>query len=138
QFPPGRAGDYTIPDGVTTIGAGAFEGCSGLTNVSISGGVTHISSYAFGYCGGLASITLPDSITSIGSFAFAECSALRSVFFLGNAPAADSTIFTSQYYAPAPTVYYLPGTTGWTNKFGNAWTLLWDRLDQFGYSVLNN
>jgi hypothetical protein len=35
-YPPGKRGSYVIPDGVTSIGSGAFaNGCRSLTNVTI-------------------------------------------------------------------------------------------------------
>ena len=65
--------------GVTSIGGWAFEGCSGLTSVTIPSSVTSIGSYAFRDCSGLTSITIPDSVTSIGSYAFRDCSRLTSI-----------------------------------------------------------
>ena len=46
----------TIPDSVTTIGSGAFRGCSGLTSIIIPDSVTSIDWYAFSGCSGLTSI----------------------------------------------------------------------------------
>ncbi len=57
QYPGGKAGAYTIPNSVTSIGEGAFYGCSGLTNVTIPNSVTSIGEGAFYGCSGLASIT---------------------------------------------------------------------------------
>ncbi len=70
--------EYTIPEGVTSIGYGAFSGCSSLTSITIPDGVTSIGSDAFYNCSSLASITIPDSVTSIGEGAFALCSSLTS------------------------------------------------------------
>ncbi len=50
-------GDLVIPDGVTSIGYGAFSGCSGLTSVTIPNSVTSIGFCAFNGCSGLTSIT---------------------------------------------------------------------------------
>ena len=69
----------TIPSSVTSIGSGTFRGCKGLTSISIPDSVTEIGSTAFKYCRGLTSVTIPDSVTSIGSYAFAECSGLTSI-----------------------------------------------------------
>ncbi|MBO4907136.1 MAG: leucine-rich repeat domain-containing protein [Bacteroidaceae bacterium] len=54
-----------IPNGVTGIGLGAFNGCVGLTYISIPESVTVIGGSAFEGCSDLASIILPNNITSI-------------------------------------------------------------------------
>ena len=72
-------GDLVIPDGVTSISASAFLGCSSLNSVTIPDSVTHISSSAFSGCSGLTSVTIPDSVMSIGSSAFSGCSNLTEV-----------------------------------------------------------
>jgi len=69
----------TIPDGVTSIGGGAFFSCRSLTSVTIPSSVTSIEAWAFGNCEGLAEVMIPNSVTSIGSFAFYDCLALASV-----------------------------------------------------------
>ncbi|MDR1624154.1 MAG: leucine-rich repeat domain-containing protein [Tannerellaceae bacterium] len=46
----GDGGDVTIHDGVTSIGDGAFDGCSSLTAVSIPGSVTAVGAGIFRGC----------------------------------------------------------------------------------------
>lgn len=46
----------TILNSVTSIGDGAFEGCTGLTSVIIPNSVESIGSYAFSNCSGLTSL----------------------------------------------------------------------------------
>ena len=69
----------TIPDSVTCIGDSAFEDCTSLTSITIPDSVTSIGDSAFSSCASLASITIPDSVTSIGNDAFRECSSLTSI-----------------------------------------------------------
>ena len=69
----------TLPAGITEIGDCAFEGCSGLTSLTLPAGITSIGSYAFKGCSGLTSLTLPDGITEIGTSAFEGCSGLTSL-----------------------------------------------------------
>ena len=69
----------TITDSVTSIGEYAFRGCSGLKSVTIPDGVTSIGEYAFRGCSGLISVTIPDGVTSIGWSTFSGCSGLTSV-----------------------------------------------------------
>ena len=71
--------DLVIPEGVTSIGNHAFEGCSGLTSVTIPKSVTSIGSYAFLACDGLTSITIPDSVTSVGYGMCSSCINLSSI-----------------------------------------------------------
>ena len=68
-----------IKDGVTTIGDYAFQGCKGLTSVTIPNSVTSIGYYAFYGCTGLTSVTIPASVTSIGAAAFYGCTGMTSV-----------------------------------------------------------
>ncbi len=49
-----------IPDGVKSIESGAFNGCTGLTNVVIPASVTEISWQSFYGCTGLTSITVSE------------------------------------------------------------------------------
>ena len=67
---PGTKTSVTIPNSVTSIGGGAFSGCSGLTSITIPTGVTSIGKGAFGLCRGLTSVTIPNSVTYIGIEAF--------------------------------------------------------------------
>ena len=68
---------YTSND---VIGACAFDGCSGLTSLTLPAGITSIGNYAFWRCRGLTSLTLPAGITSIGSRTFYQCSGLTSIY----------------------------------------------------------
>ena len=72
-----------IPDNgsVTSIGNYAFQGCNGLTSITIPDSVTSIGRYAFSGCAGLTSMTIPASVTSIGEYAFSECAKIESITF---------------------------------------------------------
>jgi len=79
QYPGGKAGAYTIPGSVTSVGKGAFRDSDGLTSVTIPGSVTSIGEDAFGGCANLTSVTMGNGVTSIGNGAFAKCAELTSV-----------------------------------------------------------
>ena len=70
---------YTIPNGVTTIGNGAFWSCGFLTSIVIPYGVTCIEDCAFYSCESLTNIVIPDSVTSIGDSAFYGCESLTNI-----------------------------------------------------------
>jgi hypothetical protein len=114
--------NVTIPNGITSIGDGAFGGCVSLKSVAIPASVTRIGAYAFYNISFLTSITIPGNVTNIGEYAFYACDLLNSVYFGGDAPTADSTVFNSDNN---PTVYYLPGTSGWGSTFAGRPTALW-------------
>lgn len=72
-----------IPNGITTIGAGAFFECSGLTNITIPNSVTSIGGGAFNGCSNLTSINIPGSVASIRMSVFKDCSNLTSAGPIG-------------------------------------------------------
>ncbi|MGI5870082.1 MAG: leucine-rich repeat domain-containing protein [Kiritimatiellia bacterium] len=146
QYPNGRPGAYAIPDGVTAIGdwafhysalltavtlpdtitsiaQSAFAECTALASVSIPGSVTSIEDSAFMNCGALAAITIPGSVTDIGHRAFYNCGSLASVLFTGNRPTG---CVSTAFDGASPTIYYLPGTTGWKATFCGRPTALWN------------
>ena len=77
---------------MTTIGGGAFQGCTGLPSVII-----------------------PNSVTSIGTYAFRGCTGLIAAYFVGNAPTMGTDVFAS--CASEFTVWHTGSTTGWTNPW---------------------
>jgi hypothetical protein len=132
----------TIPNHVTDIQTSAFSGCSSLTSVTIGNSVANIEDAAFEGCSGLTSAIIPDSVTTIGQFAFynctslatviigrgiativggafLDCSSLQGVYFRGNAPSSSES-FSGDGSA---TAYYLPGTLGWSSRFGDPYGL---------------
>ena len=90
---PGTKTSVTIPNSVTSIGEGAFGGCSGLTSITIPTGVTSIGKGAFGLCRGLTSVTIPNSVTSIGIEAFYWCRNLTSVTIGSGVTSIDMRAF---------------------------------------------
>jgi len=150
EFPAGRSGtvfkpgSYVIPNGVTSIGDGAFEGCN-LGSATLPGGVTNIGDFAFSECSFLTNLTIPDRVTYIGNEAFSvtavtnltipasvttlgslgECPDLRGIYFLGDAPAPVAGIQFASFIENI-TAYYLPGTTGWGAYFQSTYPeVLW-------------
>ena len=90
----------TIPNSVTSIGGDAFRGCTGLTSVTIPNSVTSIDNYAFYGCSGLTSIEIPNSVTSIGDRAFYLCSGLTSPVYNAHVFAFMPTSYSGAYTIP--------------------------------------
>ena len=123
EYPGGKAGSgYTIPGSVTSIAYAAFWNCTGLNTVTIPNSVTSIGAAAFESCSSLTSITIPNSVTNIGDYAFEGCTSMTGVFFQGNAPNLALDVFNCD---SNPTVYYLPGSTGWGPTFDGLQTAPW-------------
>ncbi|HUD81976.1 MAG TPA: leucine-rich repeat domain-containing protein [Candidatus Saccharimonadales bacterium] len=117
----------TIPSGVTSIGEDAFYSTS-LTNLTIPNSVTSIGYQAFADCTNLANLTIGSGVTNIGEYAFGVCPELSAVYFKGNAPSVDATVFSGDTF----TAYYLPGTTGWADFSANTGipVVLWNPVIQ--------
>ncbi len=102
----------TIPNSVP--GSGVFSNCTALTTVSLSKGATTVATSEFSGCSALMSITVPTNLATIGDWAFQNCAGLNAVYFQGNAPVADVTVFSGDNLE---TNYYLPKTSGWGAMF---------------------
>jgi hypothetical protein len=119
----------SVPTSVTNIAEYAFNQCFGLTNVTLSYGLTTIGEWAFGDCYNVTNITIPASVSYIGASAFSTCDYMSGVFFAGNAPAIPDG---SPPFNQMETIYYLPGTTGWSNTFSGQPAVLWNPQIQAG------
>lgn len=75
----GNAGIVTVPDGVTTIGASAFEDNTNLYKVELPESVNIIENDAFSGCTNLLMVTMPDTMESIGNYVFYGCRNLTSI-----------------------------------------------------------
>lgn len=105
----------TIPEGVTYIGANAFQGtsittltlpgtvaylesgvfygCDTVENVIVNGTMTELPQNSFNGCYSLKTVVLSPSITTLGSGAFSYCSALETVTIPGALTAIPSDCF---------------------------------------------
>jgi hypothetical protein len=147
QYPTAKpCGKYTMGNSVTSIGYGAFDYCASLASITIGNSVTNIGDDAFEYCFSLTTVTIGNSLINIGEDAFGYCAGMTGVYFQGNAPAnVGSGVFNSFYGYEKATVYYLPGTTGWSSLLGGLPTELWNpqtsgsgidvQANQFGFNI---
>ena len=72
--------NLVVPEGITTIPAYAFYGCSGITNITLPSSLNIIGDGAFNRCSGLAGdLVIPEKVTSIGQGAFTGCNKLLKV-----------------------------------------------------------
>ena len=70
-----------LPNGITHIGSGTFEGNEDLISITLPEGLTHIGDDAFSNCKNLINIDIPSSLVYIGSNAFSGCESLLSIHF---------------------------------------------------------
>ena len=72
-----------IDDGVTSIGACAFQDCSSLTEAVIAGTVTEIGRLAFVDCTALKEVTISGANVSVIANAFYGCDSLTTINYGG-------------------------------------------------------
>lgn len=85
--------EYTIPNGIATIGAHVFHSCYNLTTIEIPSSVTSIRNDAFLGCFNLANVTIPNGVTSIGDRAFSWCEEITTITIPENVTELGDYVF---------------------------------------------
>lgn len=83
----------SVPDGVTVIGAFAFDSCGSLSSLALPDSLEEIGRSAFGSCKSLSSVILPGGVKSIGWCAFIGCEKLTSITISNTVTIIDQTAF---------------------------------------------
>lgn len=94
-----------LPEGLESIGIGAFYNCEKMTELKLPESLTTLNNGAFAFCKGLTAVTLPSKITFIGALAFEECTGLTSITIPENVTEIRNQAF---YYCTALTMVELP------------------------------
>lgn len=76
--------EIILPNRITEIASNALSGCAKLEALTIPNGVISIGDHAMKGCASLTEITIPESVTGIGLGAFSDCTNLSTVNY--NAP----------------------------------------------------
>lgn len=71
--------EVILPDSITSIGIGAFYGCTELKSVILSKNLKKIDDEAFYGCYALSELILPNGLEIIGREAFCTCESLVSI-----------------------------------------------------------
>lgn len=79
RCPSAYQGEYSVPDGVKSIGSHSFCNCSGLSALSLPSGITSIGSYALSGCNKLRELAIPEGVKTIGTCALESCSSLTAL-----------------------------------------------------------
>lgn len=94
-------GPIVIPPLATYVGAGTFNYCVALDNISFARRTAdiYIGSNAFSYCQSLQYIFIPSQVTRIEGSAFSYCSSLKTVAFQDGASIQFGTYVFQYCYA---------------------------------------
>ena len=99
----------TIPDNVVVINDGAFYGCTSLENVILSEELVIIGQGAFSGCSSLVSIKIPSTVRTIKDYAFFGCTNLTTIISEILEPFVISKVFDSSTFRNA-VLYVSEGT----------------------------
>ena len=78
----GLAGDgltaVTLPDGLQSLGRGAFDTCTSLTNTTLPAAITAVPGKCFADCTKLLNVKYAGTVTAIGDLTFKGCKSLTA------------------------------------------------------------
>lgn len=118
---------------MTSIGKGAFYGCSALKSVVIPNTITSISEYAFYGCDNLSSVEIPSTIATIESYSFGNCYSLRTVTIPNGITTIKNHAFVTGRGSNC--TFYVPDSVtsiGWQSSFGGNYVTGDTRIIDFG------
>ena len=110
---------YQIPDGITKIAGQAFEGCVGLSNVTIPSTVTQIGTGAF-QGSAITSITIPNTVSVIEDGVFNSCKSLKIVNLPSSVESMGNDVFSGCSALTTVTLHSIPSYSQYT--FGTSST----------------
>jgi hypothetical protein len=122
---------------VSSIGASAFEGCIGLSSITIPTSVSSIGDYTFADCSNLPSITVPEGVTSVGDHTFSNCSSLTFVTVEWATPPSVNTSVFSGVNCAGATLHVPAGTEGLYRTAG-AWGAFGTLIEASGPAQVNS
>lgn len=102
-----------LSGGVTTVGAGAFDGCSSLTAIDFGSSLKEIGAEAFKSCEGLTTISLPSTFRRFGASCFEGCTNLTTVYCAGSMPSFNSNCLWNGNYITV----YCPTNNPWPQQY---------------------
>lgn len=83
-YDAGTETDIRIPEGVHTIGEGAFKGMSWILNVEFPSTLKRVGDSAFKGCRQLKKLVFPEGFLEVGDYAFHKCHMLEELVFPGS------------------------------------------------------
>ena len=106
--------------GITAIPANMCFNCSALTTISIPTTTTGIGESAFSGCSSLNYVGIPCTVSSIGASAFAVCSSLTTIYNNYNYNNSNTPTWTYTFTATTPTITNINTTISY-HIGGDAW-----------------
>lgn len=138
------SGDLSLPSDITEIAPFAFQNCGSLQSVSWTSAPANaiVGSYAFDGCSGLSSVSLPDTLTGIGSYAFRNTGVVTLILpaalqSIGDYAFQNCASLQSVTWAEAPSVPTL-GTYAFDGCSVLSSVRLPDNLEVIGQGTFRN
>jgi hypothetical protein len=87
--------DYTVAEGIQTIGTSAFQYCNNLKRITLANSVTSVNPKAFNGCQKLLNVEFPEGIQIISSRTFAYCYSFTNITLPSNIRVVSNGAFST-------------------------------------------